>query len=293
MNAQVTHPTSIRIFLADGTPDGIRIVEKSNWTGKAVVAGRAQLAAALKRDEMARPGVYVLTLTGPGVGGQSRIYVGEADVLRERLKQHQKQKDFWTGFVAFTSTDGSLNKALVRYVESKLVARAKKANQWEVENSAAPAEPALSEADRADAEWFLREMLVIYPILGIDAFESAADEASSASAAETLTLSQQGAQAKGREVNAGFVVLSNSLARKNELKGLGPRLSELRAQLLEKGVLEPDGVGLRFTQDYRFTSPSSAASVLVGTSSNGLKAWKTAGGKTLKQVQAEGVETVV
>lgn len=77
-------PTSIRIFLADGEPEGIRVVDKSNWTGRAVVASRAQLGEALQRDEMARPGVY--TLIGPGEGSESRIYVGEADELRDRLK---------------------------------------------------------------------------------------------------------------------------------------------------------------------------------------------------------------
>ena len=28
---------SLRIFVADGDPDGLRIVEKSNWIGKALV----------------------------------------------------------------------------------------------------------------------------------------------------------------------------------------------------------------------------------------------------------------
>ncbi len=35
MSTTSPRPTSIRLFLADGTPDGIRIVEKSNWTGVA------------------------------------------------------------------------------------------------------------------------------------------------------------------------------------------------------------------------------------------------------------------
>ena len=144
MTSSKARPTSIRIFLADGTPEGIRIVEKSNWTGRAVVASRAQLTEVLHRDELVRPGVYVLV--GPGETGTSHIYVGEADVLRDRLKQHAKQKDFWTRFVAFTSTDENLNKAHVRYLESRLVTLAKSANQWEIENHAIPAEPPLSSA---------------------------------------------------------------------------------------------------------------------------------------------------
>ena len=36
-------PFSLRIFVADGDPDSLRIVEKSNWIGKALVFPRALL----------------------------------------------------------------------------------------------------------------------------------------------------------------------------------------------------------------------------------------------------------
>ena len=38
-----TIPFSLRIFVADGDPDGLRIVDKSNWIGKALVFPRALL----------------------------------------------------------------------------------------------------------------------------------------------------------------------------------------------------------------------------------------------------------
>lgn len=110
MTTTSPRPTSIRIFLATGTPDGIRLVEKSNWTGKAVVAGRSQLKDALKRPELSGPGVYILT--GPGSGIARRIYIGESDALSTRLNQHHS-REFWTQFVAFSSTNEGLNKASV------------------------------------------------------------------------------------------------------------------------------------------------------------------------------------
>jgi len=288
VTGSTARPTSIRIFLADGVPEGIRIVEKSNWTGRAVVAGRAQLTEALLRDELARPGVYVLV--GPGESGTPHIYIGEADALSERLKQHAKQKDFWTRFVAFTSTDQNLNKAHVRYLEARLISLAKAANQWEIENSATPADPPLSEADRADANWFLDEMLVIYPILGIDAFESAASESPATDDTEDLILSQRGAEAKGRETKDGFVVLAGSKARASVNKSIHNYLLELRQQLINRGVLAPDGDQLVFTQDYRFASPSTAAGVLVGGAANGRLGWRDSDGRTLKSIQDERAE---
>lgn len=276
-------PTSIRIFLADGAPDGIRLVDKSNWVGRAVVASRAQLAKALQREELSRPGVYLLL--GPGEGGASRLYIGEADVLRERLKQHAGRKDFWTRFVAFTSSDESLNKAVVRYLEARLIALAKTANQWELDNSSMPGEPPLSEPDRADAEWFLAEMLVIFPLLGVDAFEVAATDSSLSDNSQLLYLSERGAEGRGREVPDGFIVLKGSRARIKETQSIHAYMSELRQQLLERGVLAEEAGFWVFTQDYRFASPSTAAGVLVGGASNGRKAWRDDAGVTLRQLQ--------
>lgn len=281
-------PTSIRIFLVEGVPEGLRIVEKSNWTGRAVVAGRAQLAQALAREELNQPGVYVLT--GPAEEGAPRLYVGEADVLRERLRQHVAGKDFWTRFVAFTSTNEGLNKAHVRYLESQLLERAKTANQWVLDNGTAPSPPPLSEPDRADADWFLQEMLVIFPLLGIDAFEIAAGQARAVEGVEStqmLLLEQRGAKANGREVGDGFVVLKGSRARSTEVASIHEYLHDLRQQLRERKVLEEDGAALVFTQDFRFNSPSTAAGVLVGGSANGRRAWKDARGRTLKALQEE------
>lgn len=280
-------PTSIRIFLSDGSPDGIRIVSKSNWVGQAVVASRAQIGDALKRDELDRPGVYLLL--GLGESGAERLYIGEADVLGERLKQHVSGKEFWTSFIAFSSADRSLNKASVRYLEARLVELARAANQWEMDNEKAPSKPSLSEADRADAEGFLAEMLVIYPVLGVDAFEAASTEAPSSESTDVLYLDESGAKGQGREVKDGFVVLEGSRARSKATPSVHSHIRDLRQQLKERGVMVPNENQLEFKQDYRFTSPSTAAGVLVG-GNPGLASWKDSNGITLKQIQAARVE---
>ncbi|MGO1394190.1 MAG: GIY-YIG nuclease family protein [Halomonas sp.] len=288
MTPTQARPTSIRIFLADGTPEGLRVVEKSNWTGRAVVANRSQLERALTRSEMAQPGVYVLT--GQTEDGAAKLYVGEADALGDRIKQHVSGKEFWARVVAFTSTNEGLNKANVRYLEAGLLALAKTANQWALDNGSFPAPPPLSEADRADAEWFLAEMLVIFPLLGIDAFEAASSQAAGSSSEQeepplTLYLNERGAEGTGREVADGFVVLKGSLARAEETVSIHDYMREQRQLLQERGVLAPLDGKLVFSQDFRFSSPSAAAGVLVGGSANGRLAWKDANGKTLKAIQ--------
>src|SRR4051794_18614545 len=87
MNKQIRRGVSIRIFLADGLPDGLRVVEKSNWTGRAVVCPRSRFPEAKSRPEFERTGVYVLR--GPSEAGDlPTLYVGEGDPTLPRLEQH-------------------------------------------------------------------------------------------------------------------------------------------------------------------------------------------------------------
>ena len=59
-------PFSLRIFVADGDPDGLRIVDKSNWIGKALVFPRALLPQVKARPELAQTGVCLLSLVRLG-----------------------------------------------------------------------------------------------------------------------------------------------------------------------------------------------------------------------------------
>jgi Domain of unknown function (DUF4357) len=278
---------SIRLYLADGRADGFRLVEKSNWTGLGLVSSRSDYPRARKRDEYTRPGVYLLTGPPSGVGLKAQLYVGEADEVRERVDQHLKNKDFWTAVVAFTSKDENLNKAHVRYLEARLVRLASKAGRVELLNGTAPALPKLSEPDRADMEAYLREMLVILPLLGVVAFEEIDTRAPPA---ERMHLKGKGAQATGADTAEGFVVYEGSLARIDAVPSIHPYLQTQRQRLQAEGVLVPDGAHLRFTRAHLFDSPSTAAGVLLGRTANGRIEWKSPSGQTLKQIQEAALQ---
>lgn len=282
-------PTSIRIFLADGTPEGLKIVGKSNWSGQALTCSRSQYPDARQREEFGRTGVYLLV--GPGSSSsQPAVYVGEADVARDRLNQHFRTKDFWTSLILFSANDGNLNKAHVRYLESRLLGLAQKAKRAELENNAFPAIPPLSEADCADAEWFLQEMLLIFPLLGVTAFEPAVGTKSRR--AMRLFLKGREAEAEGRDTAEGFLVCEGSLARMNAVPSTHNYLLELRSDLLQRGVLEvaPGSESYRFTLDYLFNSPSTAAGVVLGRSANGRVEWVDRQGRTLKSLQEASLD---
>jgi hypothetical protein len=277
--------TSIRIYLADGGADGVWVVEKSNWTGKALMAPRTRYKDLRSRPDLVGPGVYVLA--GPTESGVPalRVYIGETDDLPGRLDSHNKNKDFWNRVVVFTSKDDNLNKAHIRYLEARLVALVKAANRAELENGNVGSLQTLSEPDTAEAETFLAEMLLIYPVLGVQVFQKPDEQPSSS---VRLYLKGKDAQAEGTETPDGFVVYAGSVGRTVEVPSIHAYITQLRMALFKRGILVPQGPYFRVTEDYLFPSPSQAAMVLLGRTANGRIEWKTGAGTTLKELQTAG-----
>ncbi len=165
-------PFTIRIFVPDGDPEGVRLIDRMNWTGLGIAFPRSKWGEVRQRAEFARTGVYIL------VGYQEQkeddlptIYVGQADGVRTRIDSHVKIKDFWDWGIAFVSNSGGLNRAHVTWLEWALVKRATQAARCHLDNGNAPQEPGLSEAEAADTQAFLKEILQILPLVGLRAFE--------------------------------------------------------------------------------------------------------------------------
>ena len=278
---------SIRIFLPDGSPDGLKIVEKSNWTGKGVVCPRALFGDAKKRAEFQKTGVYLLL--GPSTeSGLPQAYIGEGDPLRPRLEQHAAKKDFWTTAILFLSKDENLNKAHVQYLESRLLLLARDAKRCELENGNEPQLPSLSESDVAEVEGFLDEMLLCFPVLGVSIFERPVKPTA---VVVTLFLDGRGIKARGYESAQGFVVLAGSEAAGQEAAHFQGSLRELRTNLAKSGILEMRGDNHVLTQDYLFSSPSTASSVMFGRNDNGRLSWRTKDGRALKELQEQSAES--
>lgn len=281
-------PFSIRIFVPDGDPDGLRLVEKSNWTGIGVVFKRTGYKQVVGRDEFGRTGIYVLVGTSED-SALPMLYIGEGDPVKDRLSQHYSKKDFWDWSVFFVTKDNSLNKAHVKHLESRLLELAKDSKQCRLDNTGSSLQPTLSEAERADVESFLLDMLSIFPLLGLGVFEKT--ETSDKNRQGLLYIKAKGVTGSGYEDAKGFVVCSGTRAVTEETKTLHGYISTLRKDLLDQGVLVRDGDHYKFIQDQVFSSPSTAASVILGRAENGRTAWKNKAGTTLKELQVAAAET--
>jgi len=282
----ITSRPSYTIFLADGLPDGFRVVDKSGWIGQAVICPRTRFPEAKANEVFDKTGVYVLC--GPSEQGDlPTVYVGEGDPTRPRLEQHFLKKDFWTSLIVFTSKDKSLTKTHVQYLESRLVGLARRAKRSELDNNNDPQLPTLGVAEEAATEAFLEEMLLIYPLLGLTAFEVPRVGSQSTGVQDTTLYRKKAKEivARGHDKAEGFVVLAGSIASQENMPSATPALRSLRERLVNQGVLVADGNHLTFTQDYTFNSSSQAAAVLVGGNVAGPTYWKDDQGRTLKAIQ--------
>ena len=104
----MSKPKTITTFLVDGSPTGVKTVELSNWSGKAIVVPRVKLKDVKNRPEMQNTALYFLF--GEDEQGNSLAYIGEAENLFNRIVNHDTNKDFWEFMIGFISKDNSLMK---------------------------------------------------------------------------------------------------------------------------------------------------------------------------------------
>lgn len=276
----------MRIFLVFGDPASVRTAEISNWTGKAVTGPRSQLESVLSREEATNPGVYFLAGVNPETG-KERVYIGEAEVIRSRIKGHL-DRDFWKAICFFVSKDENLTKAHIKYLEGKLIEKAKSTARYELENANSSG-ARLPESDAADMDVFLERIEQLLPVLGYDFLKPISRPEERVRKSDMLRCAIKNVVAHGRRTENGFLVVAGSQAvldvRPSTQKY--PYAANLRSRLLADQVLQKRNDCLVFARDFEFSSPSAAASVIHGGQANGLLAWEDAKGVTLKDKEEE------
>jgi hypothetical protein len=277
---------TIKLFLPRGDAKSLRTAEISNWTGKAVAAPRTELDELLAREELDKAGVYILIGNDP-LTNAPQAYIGEAEIIRERLKQH-RTKEFWVSAIVFVSKDENLTKAHVRYLESRLIVEAGQVGRFTLEQNQSGGSR-LPESDREDMEVFLTRIRQLLPVLGSDLLSPIAQPAATPQPGGILLCRNKGAEARGQRTVSGFVVFRGSTAVLEERPSAGdyPTVLAQRKQLIADGILVQKDQFFVFTKDVEFSSPSAAAVVIHGGSANGLTAWKSSDGRPLKELEEQ------
>jgi len=271
---------SIELFFVDGTPDGmVTAAIPFQWSGHVLVTQRTQLKEAISRPEAGRTGVYILV---GDKDGRATAYIGETDELKKRLTQHASEKDWWDVAILITSGGEPLNKAHARYLEHRMLSDAREINKIALENGQGATASPLSEAARAHMEDFLENIYLVLPALRFDFLSEQTKDDSPAAPAPTKSaavyftfeVARHGVKARARWEDGKFIVEAGSLARgKWSSTAQHATYEELYGELVDQGVLQPQGSMRVFSRSYVFNSTSAAAAVVSGRPASGPKSW--------------------
>ena len=279
----------------DSIPDGRVICELSNWTGKAYRIPRGKVKDCSDREDLRSTAVYLLFGKPETSTDKAKVYIGEAENVYARLVSHISEKEFWNEAVVFISKDENLNKAHIKYLESRLFEIANMVCRYDVQNNNTPTKSSISESDRAEMEEFIEYIKILINTLGFKVFEPLINQdlVNSSDSNEKLYIKlDRGADAVGKRTPDGFVAFCNLKVTNNTVKSYGDKgLNKLRDELIENKIIVEINSKLIFKSDYLFSSPSASAMVIMGRSANGLLEWKDSSGKILRDIEKQEIKT--
>nr|WP_275114032.1 GIY-YIG nuclease family protein [Psychromonas antarctica] len=282
---------SIRIFLADGSPTGLRHVEIANWSGQAIGCPRSRFSELGKWEESKRPGVYFLFENS--AGDNNVAYIGESEDVFKRLADHDRKKDFWNEVIVFTSKDENLTKGHIKYLEARLVEISKSADRYQLENSNTPTKSSLPRADLAAMEEFIDNIRIVLGSLSHRILEpissiicqTVAENKDDSLANYDFSFKVNKIIANGRVTDDGFLILKGSqIAHKSSSSMPGKSLIA-KDQMISGGLLEDKSNHFVLVKDKLMSSSSYAAALVAGNSRSGPQSWKTTDGVFLKIIE--------
>ena len=283
----------LTVYMIDGTAYGPRLSEIGNWVGKAIYSPRASINKIMARSEFDNPGIYCLKGDPTDDAFDEKIYIGEAENIKVRLKQHlsDPNKDF-KELIFFVSKDELLTKTQIRYLESRLVQLAIEAKTAQIDNGNSPSLPTLHEADISDMEYFLEQIKLILPVMGFKFLISSTvkqtienESNNSKLIHETYFIKTKSFKASMKETDQGYIVLKGSEAKKGLSNSCTETYRNMRRKLVETEIMIEYNEKLIFAEDTVFNSPSAASNMILGRNSNGFTEWVNKKGQTFKDVQ--------
>ena len=280
----MNRPQTIQIFLPDGSPRSVKIAEITNRVVKAVLVPRNKLDYIASREELRNVGIYFL-FGESADRAKPLVYIGEAEDCLERLKQHNKSKDFWNYAVVMVSKINAFTKSHAKYLEHIAVAQAKEANRYETENGTIPTKSFVTESMEADLLDSFETITILLATLGFPVFEKVGKVESTNQ--EYFHLKGRGIKAEGDLIDDGFVIFKGSQAKLDVVPSCPDYIIALRNKLQEENILVQKENYLIFAENHIFGSPSPAGGVAWGRSTNGWVNWKHKNGKTLDELKRQ------
>jgi len=288
---------NINMFLMDGEVTGIIKCTLSNWTGVIYKIPRIQLADLKSRDEMKQSGIYFLF--GRDEDKQKDVtYIGQATNRKNgegvllRVQEHTRDihADYFNDVIILTTQNNSFGPTEISYLENRFTQLAKEAGRFIVKNGNEPNSGNVTEEKQSELDEVVENTLMIVGTLGYRVFVPMTKKAWQNISGGNSThfylkrktkKSNRMIEAVCEQTSEGFVVLEGSQVEMIDSPTLPTSLKELRKELMEANVIK-DGI---LQENQLFSSPSYAATFLLGMPTNGRTDWKNQDGKTLKELE--------
>ena len=282
---------TITTYLIDADPEGISFSYLSNWTGQAIKIPRNAFIDAKGFSELNRPGVYFLIGNKEDDPETKLVYIGEANLLLERITNHMRSNDktFFELIIAFSSKDDNLTVSHTKYLEAKILSEVFEKSGYTVTNQKDGNKINLPQMVKDEMDIYFENMKILLPTMGIDLFKPVTKEQklSLTPKEEKLFLEVSGLKASAKLTPNGLLVLQGSIMKPQPTPALAPTYLKIRNDLKEKNYVQETKAGLEFQQDYEFSSPSQAGAVILGYSVNGREAWKNSQGRSLNDLEKD------
>jgi len=286
---------SIKIYLSDGSPSGLRHVEIANWSGQAIACSRSRFSELQKWEEAKRPGVYFL-LEKHSTDDRNMVYIGESENAYNRICEHDRSKDFWSEVIIFTSKDENLTKSHVKYLESRLIRLTDEADRYNLENKKDSFISKLPRADIAAMEEYIHNCKLLLGVLGHRLLEPLNSTVESSDKEEIdentivgrrFEFSVNGVKAYGKLSDEGFLLLKGSHMSIKTRDSLPVIIKKYRDKLISENTLIEKDDCLVLEKDIIMSSASYAAALVAGTARSGPQSWKDENGRTMKSIEEE------
>ena len=289
---------ALQILLNDSEIDGKKTVYLSNRDIRCEYVPR-QKVSTFSSNEVA---IYLLVGVDEEKG--EMIYVGETEGASTRLLDHHKKKIFWDYAFFFVSNTGHLNKADVKFLESKIYHMIKEAGRYYLENTTVPKESHVHTIRKTELmdilktiEFILGGAFNLFPFKKVDIETDVANTQSQIDqlkqqldSLEIFYMKQKQADARGYLIGEGkkFVILKGS--KTAPIEKMANSFKNLSAvtyleNLQKQGVIEEVNGYYQFKENHIFNSPSAASCIIYLASTNGWQEWKNEAGESLEKLR--------
>ena len=281
------NPKTIQIFLPDGNPDGVKIATIRTGNIEVIYFSRNNLESLYKIMETRnKVGIYFLIGFNDKTD-QEEIYVGEAEDVIVRLKQHNRDKDFWQKGYFVVDNNGLLTKSHIKYLENLTYNKIKEADEIILNNDKEPTKSYVDETIEADLNGDIFETMktLLSLLIGDNIFEKVEKKSNKKDGEIFICKDSKGNYAEGKYLENGFLIFEGAKIRLEPSKSFDVYSARKTKQSLidNKTIIEKGGFYI-LQKNCTFKTPSTASSIVLGHPTNGWIEWKDKDGKTLDEI---------